>query len=506
MNSVSKRGFYESTSYAIKNNEDFKYDPNKSHLSKKISLLLFKLRELKEILGISKLPLNIIYYDENLKDNGGENSDNCTFFQMNIIGTFYGCHNFELFELVCEEIKKRDKQFILLCSGSSAEKVFNFCSDMEQIREYYIFCFKKENYLPLLEKYTKLKGVYNLFDELLDKLFHIEKIPMKTIKSSNLIFFEDYNETYIKLHYKIIQKYQLYKLLKENNYHQDKFIQMIAVRKPTYLELAEHLFPNKNEIIDFFKEKTDEKESVITPFFDNVEDPKTYIHNYTLESFYYYYLNKFLRQGDFDSFLKLSSHISKFVYFLYEFRKKNVKNYDQSDLYRTMVLKKEDIDLYKSSIGRVICYPSFTSTSLIRGEFTPTRSNPEDEVVLLIINQNGTKNAISIEEYSKYQGEKEYVFPPFSFFKITGVKMDKGTAENPHIINLLVIKMDIPLEEIFEQFFKKVTDNLDPEGLNMFILCENNEKIEFNQKYYIETKNLKKLKSKVSKKFTNIKK
>ena len=129
MNSVSKRGFYESTSYAIKNNEDFKYDPNKSHLSKKISLLLFKLRELKEILGISKLPLNIIYYDENLKDNGGENSDNCTFFQMNISGTFYGCHNFELFELVCEEIKKRDKQFILLCSGSSAEKVFNFCSD-----------------------------------------------------------------------------------------------------------------------------------------------------------------------------------------------------------------------------------------------------------------------------------------------------------------------------------------------------------------------------------------
>lgn len=503
MNSTSKRGFYESTLYSIKNNEDFKYDPSKIKITKKISLLLFKLREINEKIGKSKVPLNIVYYDENLKDNGGENSDNCTFFQMNITGTFYGCHNFELFQLVCEEIKKRDKQFILLCSGSSAENIFNFCSDMKQIREYYIFCFNKEKYLPLLEKYPKLKGVYNLFDELLEKLFEIEKIPIENIKSSNLIFFEDYNETFIKLHYKIIQKYQLYKLLKENGFHQEQFIQMIALRKPNFLELAEHLFPDKKEIIDFFKGKTDEKESDIKPFFDNLEDPKTYIHNYTLESFYYHYLNRFLRQGDYDSFLKLSSHISKFVYFLFEYRKKNIKNHEQSDLYRTMILKKEDVDLYKSSIGRVICYPSFTSTSLLKGRFTPTKANPEDEVVILIIKQNGTNNAISIEEYSDFKDEKEYLFTPFSFFKITGVKIDKGTAENPHIIDLMAIKMDSPLEEQFENFFQKVTDNLDPEGLNMLVLCDNNEKIEFNNKYFIEKKNLKKLKSKVSKKFSN---
>ena len=502
MNKSSKRGFYESVYYSIMDNKDFEYDPSLGKLSKLLSLLLYKLREIKEKKGISKLPLNIIYYDENLRDKGGENSDNCTFFQMNIQGTFYGCHNMDLFQLVCEEIKKRDKQFILLCSGRAAEKIFNFCSNIEQIREYYIFCFKKEDYIPLLDKYKKLKGVYNLFDELLEQLSNIEKIPIENIKSSNLIFFEDYNETYIKLHYKIIQKYQLYKLFKEQNYHEDKFIQMIAVQKPFFLESAEQLFPDKNEIIDFFKEKTDEKESIIKPFFDCLENPKTYIHNYTIESFYYKYLNRFLRQGDFDSFIKLSSHISKFVYFLFEHRTKNIKKHEKSDLYRTMILKKEDIDLYESSIGRVICYPAFTSTSLLRGEFTPTGTkSPEDEVVNLIIKQNDSKNVISIGEFSDYQGEEEYLFTPFSFFKITGVKREEGTSENPHIIDLLAIKMDKPLEETFEHFLIKETDNLDPEGLNMLILCDNNEKIEFNKNYYTNAKNSKKLKSKVSKSF-----
>ena len=60
--------------------------------------------------------------------------------------------------------------------------------------------------------------------------------------------------------------------------------------------------------------------------------------------------------------------------------------------------------------------------------------------------------------------------------------------------------MDKPLEETFEDFFNKETDNLDPEGLNMLILSENNEKIEFNKKYYTTENTLKKIKTKKSRK------
>jgi hypothetical protein len=34
-----------------------------------------------------------------------------------------------------------------------------------------------------MDKFKKLKGVYNLFDELLEKLSEIEKIPMENLKS-----------------------------------------------------------------------------------------------------------------------------------------------------------------------------------------------------------------------------------------------------------------------------------------------------------------------------------
>ena len=45
---------------------------------------------------------------------------------MNLNGTFYGCHYFELFEKVCEKIKRNKTEFILITSGVSAEKIFDF--------------------------------------------------------------------------------------------------------------------------------------------------------------------------------------------------------------------------------------------------------------------------------------------------------------------------------------------------------------------------------------------
>ena len=69
----------------------------------------------------NKCKLYILYYDENLK-NKDENKDICTFFEMNLLGTFYGCHYFELFKNICEKIKRNKIKFILISSGSSAEK------------------------------------------------------------------------------------------------------------------------------------------------------------------------------------------------------------------------------------------------------------------------------------------------------------------------------------------------------------------------------------------------
>ena len=156
-----------------------------------------------------------------------------------------------------------------------------------------------------------------------------------------------------------------------------------------------------------------------------------------------------------------------------------------------MFINKEDLKLYKNSIGRVICYPAFTSTSIVENAYIPHQVNPDDELVKLIIEQNNTKSAVLISEFSKFPQEKEYLFLPFSFFKIKNVEEHSGTRSNPHIIYLIAIESDKPIEEMFVDFFKNETDGLNPEGLDMLKLSNNDTKIVFKETYF--KKNLKKI-------------
>ena len=86
-----------------------------------------------------------------------------------------------------------------------------------------------------------------------------------------------------------------------------------------------------------------------------------------------------------------------------------------------MCINKNDIKLYEQSVDRVICYPSFTSTSIGKNKFMLSEPDSESNIILLIIEQNNTKSVVSIRDFSAFKGEEEYLFLPFSFFKITKV-------------------------------------------------------------------------------------
>ena len=322
-----KNGFLNRSSFP---NEIFEYNITNSENNNIIRYIISNeidnyLNNIKE----KRINLNILYYDEKLKKKD-ENKDISTFFEMNVNGTYYGCHNFELFKKVCEKIRRNETEFILISSGYAADKIFEYCLNMNEIREFYIYCSYKEKYHYLIDKYSKLKGIYIKFSDLKEKLYNIKEIIIANISSSSLIFFEDYSRIYIKLHYEFIRKYSLYKLLKKEHIEESEFLDFIAKQFNYYLDLAKQLFPDKNEIINFFEANTNESRATIEEVFnndDNLLDDniKTHIHNYTKESFYYKYLNKFLREGDFDAFRILSSHIAKFIYKLYDYRNKNIQ-------------------------------------------------------------------------------------------------------------------------------------------------------------------------------------
>ena len=191
-----------------------------------------------------------------------------------------------------------------------------------------------------------------------------------------------------------------------------------------------------------------------------------------------------MRDGDFEAFRILSSHISKFIFKLYDYRNKIISKQKKDDLYRKMYLKPKEIEQYEQSIGKVICYPSFTSTSIYKNKYMPKKYNYKDELVLLIIEQNKTKSVVLISEFSNYPNEEEYLFLPFSFFKIKNFKRKKGTKDDPHIIYLVALNTEKPIEEMFYDFMIKETDNLSPEGLDLLLLNNSKTKIVFNSIYF----------------------
>ena len=49
---------------------------------------------------------------------------------------------------------------------------------------------------------------------------------------------------------------------------------------------------------------------------------------------------------------------------------------------------------------------------------------------------------------------------------------------------MLALTSDKPIEEMFLYFIQNETDNLNPEGLDMLLLSNRNEKIIFNSRFY----------------------
>ena len=186
-------------------------------------------------------------------------------------------------------------------------------------------------------------------------------------------------------------------------------------------------------------------------------------------------MNKFLREGDLRSFKLLSNHISKIIYHLIEYKKTHFQ-LNNATLYRKLYMPKEEINIYYNSIGKVICYPSFSSTSLQSNGFNPSYLNNNSNLVTLQIQQNYSPSIINIMDLSNHKNEQEYLCLPFTFFKITNVENNMGN----YIIYLTALNSEKNIEDMFLEFMENETDNLDPEGLDILKTINNDTTLIIN--------------------------
>ena len=245
-----------------------------------------------------------------------------------------------------------------------------------------------------------------------------------------MITFDEYKDTYINLHRKLAEFFN-------SNYY-----------SMTYENSYKNIFNNFIESSD-----VDEKSNIVS-WVNKVTNGtvKEFIEAYTGETPLCYSLNKWLRNCDEGEFDKIKYFAGPFSYALYKFARDDKNNgvFYSKTFYRKMTIKLSDFFLYKILEGELVCYPAFTSTSekdISKYNF-PTnlainvnKLSSNDVSVVLIIKYNCKSSSyptpcVNASGYSVNAGEQEFIFPPFSFFKIVKVEEKEGKPDNPHVIRM----------------------------------------------------------------------
>ena len=279
------------------------------------------------------------------------------------------------------------------------------------------------------------------------------------------INFEDYKNYFIDLHEKLSGFF-------DENYSNLKYD-----------------YSYKQTFLNYINSKDIDEKSSIEEWVNKINSGtvQEFIQAYTGETPLCYSLNKWLRECDQDEFDKIKYFAGPFSYSLYQYAHKNpqMKVNFSKKFYRKMVLKNHDYIKYKNNIGELICFPAFTSTSekdMSKYSF-PTRlaidinNIKNDDIYVLLKIDYKCKNTsyptpcINVSYYSSNSGEKEYIFPPFSFFRIDKVETRSGRSNDPHIIYMTVPNKRILIEFALKN---KKTINYDK---NLNELYSTNKKI-----------------------------
>ena len=405
--------------------------------------------------------LNLIHYDENMKNS--ENIDYYKRFKLNVVGGFHGIDNFEIFKQYMEAMKKNPNKihYVLVTSGSASAKILSYCHDFEFINEIIIFCMYLEKYTKMYDKNTELgKKYYKLKlisadyskveDYLSEKKFDKAEIDMdKQLSFTPIITYYEYQKAYFSVH-------RLISYFFDENWGTPKY-------ETTYINKI------NNCLNQAAKDINEKNKKLIKDTVDKLKTSKNFgvevIKSYTGEGVCYI-LNKIMRDIS-KGYIELTYFFGPYDYGFFKFLHDNPdKGINKTvDLTRNIKLNPLDFYTYTLSEKEIICFPSFTSTSLkLDNKFIPTKKGIQDNKIVedcinvkMIFHYIYEKDCISpgidVSSYSKYKEEKEVLLLPFTFVKFN--KIEKTDDKN-YIFDFTIINRKKILE--FELRNKGIDD------------------------------------------------
>jgi hypothetical protein len=217
------------------------------------------------------------------------------------------------------------------------------------------------------------------------------------------------------------------------------------------------------------------------------------IKQYTTENICYIF-NKALRNFE-KYYLEMAHFIGPFYYgiYLYTINHPEKQITKKTILYRDIEIDRLDLYSYQFCENDIICFTSFTSTTINENlNFEPSNNakivndNLKDKsFAKMIITYNPKKEdspqGVDVSNLSFYSGEKEFLLFPFTFLKINKVEIHSGDKDDKHLIHLTIINKGKLFEKgLRKKFAFKLVEN----GNKIIIDKDNTSSCIDNEKYY----------------------
>ena len=312
-------------------------------------------------------------------------------------------------------------------------------------------------YTTNIEKYKKLKEKYDIINDIYTE-------------EDEIIFYINNNKSNTDV-------FKTYKLINFNNYIDNYFYFHKLISDQYNEETLEnwHAYECSVAILQDINSSRDFDIGTLSEYLKSIRDKdqdirKNIVIEYTSDVLYKYF-NKWLNELDFLAYRKISYFVALLMYGIIDYKKEAKGLKENKRLYRGLTMSYINLSFYERNEGNIITFPSLTSFSSdeyiakcfcgkIKDNNYPNYYYPIEKrksegifSVMYIIDykyeNNWTPSAFSLKDLSYNRFENEYIFQPYTFYKIIKVETNIEQYEaNIYLEN-------IGKEKILENFIKR---------------------------------------------------
>jgi tetratricopeptide (TPR) repeat protein len=346
------------------------------------------------------------------------------------------------------------ERIFLIVSGSYTEVCLNQIHDLPQVDSIFIFCINLTKYKNQSEQYTKIVGVFDNEEQLIESIRQELNDLHKQLATFSLYKNQKSTRDLLEESASFLW-FQLFK---------DILLQMPRTdqAKNEMIEQCKHFYRGNNEELQLIDE------------FERTYTKSDTIRWYTKQCFIYRLCNKALRTEDIELLYLFRYYIHDLCKRLAnEYQSFKIQQVDQPiiKVYRGLKLTKDEIDKYQLNIGSLISTNGFLSTSRdynLALQFALKTSKRSTDVLptLFIIEADLRIDHVvfaDISSLSVYPDEQEILFDIGCAFKINEIYFDTET-------NVWIIKMNLTNEgrQIIETYIE--ANRREMEKGNIFLI------------------------------------